>query len=74
MTTRALGRYQGGMMLRACCLSGVSTMIQALWMSSEQPQSAWVRKWEPVVLKMLTASRQAFFVFWWGISIKNLCI
>jgi hypothetical protein len=47
-TILACARSAGGTMARASSLLFTSTVIQALWFPSSHPQSAWVRKWEPL--------------------------
>src|SRR5436190_16912106 len=68
---RVAARNAGGTIARASALLPTSTMIQALWAPSMQPQSAWVRKWDPVESSTRTARAQATVSVSCGTSIRN---
>src|SRR5690349_21153 len=61
-------------MARACSLFSTSTMIQALCSPSEHPQSACVRKCDPLLRKASTARRHDTVVASCGTSIRNLAV
>src|SRR5262249_13567201 len=61
-------------MCSAASLLSTSTIIHALWSPSLQPQSAWLRKCDPVVRKSSTVRAHATVPSSWGTSMRNLAI
>jgi len=58
-TMLAWARKAGGTIDRASSLLSTSTIIHAWCSPSMQPQSAFLRKWEPLVRKTVTTRAQA---------------
>src|SRR5262245_10621465 len=72
--TFARARKIGGTMALASFRLSTSTMIHPLCSPSKHPQSAWVKKWEPVLKKASTARAQATCSASCSTSIRNLGI
>jgi len=73
-TIFVLGRNAGGTMWSASSLLSTSTTIHALCSPSLHPQSAWLKKWDPLLRKTSTARAHATAASSCGTSMRNLAL